>query len=275
MNNEVKELSTYNFDTRIIAVTGSAEIANFDETLTKAKLIRDALSTVVVTPDTVRANKKLLAKLNKAFNTIDTERKRVKREFVEPFKRVDDEVKELKGIVDEATGYVRSQIRELEEIERDEKEKEIKAIWDKRVDRLDIKPFLFFEHFLTPKHLNKTTSMSKVEKEMADYISQEQENYTALRTFCETNEYDFAHALTLYYKTPDIASVINTLDQEEYDRQTAERVIEVIMENDPEPQEETINQNLVRIYVQEQDLEKVIELLIENGIPLWTESDAN
>ena len=194
------ELTNYNFNTTVITKKGTVEIVGYEETLKYAEEIRKALLTVVVTEDTIQANKKLLAKLNKAFNEIDSSRKAAKREYLEPFTRIDEQCKELKKVVDEAVTAVRSQIRELEEIQREEKEQEIKEIWDKRVERLDYKPILKFENFLEPRFLNKSISMNKVEEEMTAYLSRAQDDIKALEIFTSTNDYDFNRALRLYEK---------------------------------------------------------------------------
>lgn len=150
-------------------------IVRFDEfELYKQKATQVAahIRSFTLTEDNVPEVKEELANARKLVNALDSKRKEIKNEILKPYKVLEDQVKELTGIIDEADSWLRGQLREMEEAERDAKQEKIQEIWDKRVRQYSFPRYIenAFETFLEPKHLNKSTSMKSVETEMVDFM---------------------------------------------------------------------------------------------------------
>ena len=80
---------------------------------------------LVFTEETIADGKKDRADLNKLRGAIDNERKRIKKMCMEPYDKFEKEVKEVLGLVDEQINAIDVQIKEVEQIKREEKRKTV------------------------------------------------------------------------------------------------------------------------------------------------------
>ena len=141
-----------------------------EELKTQAQEILDHLSKIEVTPENVADNKKLISTVNKAIKGLEDRRISIKKEMLEPYNEFEKQVKEIVGIVKEADSLVRTQIHELEEAEREDKQHKIYQIFNKRIKAYDFGDAFTFEDFFQPMYLNKSVSMIKVEQEMVNWL---------------------------------------------------------------------------------------------------------
>lgn len=132
--------------------------------------IRDYLSNVEVTEESLGNAKKLVATIRKEVEGLNRQRIDTKKIYLQPFELIEVQIKEISDIATEAENSIRSQTRRLEELERERKEEQIREIFEKRTKRLKHKDFIRFEDFIKPQHLNKSTSISKVENEMVQWL---------------------------------------------------------------------------------------------------------
>lgn len=268
------------FDSTILMKVGNVELTGFEDTIKKANLIRDKLKTVVVTEDTLQANKKMLAKLNKAFREIDDQRKEYKKKYLEPFSVIEEQCKELKAIVQESESYVREQIREFEEHERDLKLDEIKKLWEKRTARLEYKSIIRFEDFIEDSYLNKSFSMKKVEQEIVSFIQKFEEDIEALKTLCETNEYPLEEALVIYRNEKNVSLTILDLDKRRKDLEEAKKELETVEPDTPdipgiindvaEVIDDVDDDEFIQVYVRSVDYDDLLRIASSYDIPIYT-----
>lgn len=128
------------------------------------------LKDVEVTEETISSNKKLVANIRKACNQLDRYRIDVKKELLEPYNELEKKIKELNKKVSSAEETIRVQLRDFEELRREQKEREIEEIFHKRVVHYPYNLYLDFDKFIKPQHLNKSTPMSTVEHEMVEWL---------------------------------------------------------------------------------------------------------
>lgn len=162
-------------DNAIVLYNGTSAITfkNYDEILNQARQLAEHVSSVVVTEETVKATKKLLAEVNKRITELEDERKLIKKAILSPYDEFEEKVKSITSVVKEAERIVREQVKELEEQERSVKQEEIVTIFGKRMKREPLLNGLFTAlDFIKPQHLNKSTSITKVEAEMVEWIGQ-------------------------------------------------------------------------------------------------------
>lgn len=157
------------FAVKTIKVKQGMVIYDLTQTKQQALQLQELLETIEVDDETVKSAKKLLANINKRVKALEDRRKEIKRELLEPYYEFETEVKEIVGIVNEANDLVKSQVHDLESKERDQKEKVIRDIWDQRIMQYPF-DFVRFDDFIRPQHLNKTTSMKKIEDEMVEFL---------------------------------------------------------------------------------------------------------
>lgn len=145
----------------------------YEEYKEKAEAIADYIRTMTVDEDNVKDTKETLAKARKLTDRLNRLRIDMRKELLQNYTVFESQVKEIICIVDEADAELRSKVREMEEDERNKKKAEIYDIWVKRVEQYDLIEATMpdaFDRWISPKHLNKTTSMKAVEKDMTDWI---------------------------------------------------------------------------------------------------------
>lgn len=119
---------------------------------------------LVFTEETIADGKKDRADLNKLRGAIDNERKRIKKMCMEPYDKFEKEVKEVLGLVDEQINAIDVQIKEVEQIKREEKRKTVQELFES----IGFQKFVTLEMIWDEKWLNASVSLSKVENALLD-----------------------------------------------------------------------------------------------------------
>ena len=204
------ELQSINIPDSSIKFTVSEIKYDFTHLKEKALHIQEDLKTVVVTEDTVKSNKKLVAELNKISARLEDERKLVKNKLLEPYTKLEIDVKEIVNIIKETDNSIRSQIRELEEIERESKKESILEIYNKRAELYNLSDFTDFEDIITTSHLNKTTTMKSIEQDIVDYFERVKNDINTINVLDNKSI-----VLEYYLDTKDLTTSIQLAKQRE------------------------------------------------------------
>ncbi|WP_036096092.1 DUF1351 domain-containing protein [Listeria floridensis] len=183
-----------------IVKRGSIQFNGFDEIKNSAMILASHIDNVKVTEENVKDSKRLLAAVNNEVKKLESQRIQIKNEMLIPYQTFESQVKEIVNIVKSADEKVRMQVRELEEAERDEKKISVKAIFDKRIQMYDFKNLFTFDDFLKPKYLNKTMSLTKVEAAMVKWLTQVEEDLSAIELMDHSDE-----VLAEYQATQNLA----------------------------------------------------------------------
>lgn len=170
--------------------------------------IADYVRSIEVTEETIGDAKKELAIARKGVKELDRRRIDIKKEIQLGYAEFEAQLKEITSIIDEADKELGAKVRVLDEAERDRKQEAIKEVWDKRIQQYAIADLdqNAFNHWLTPQHLNKSTSMKSVESDMVDWLEQRESDVALLKTM--DDEY-----LVEYLGTYDITSAIAAVNQ--------------------------------------------------------------
>lgn len=218
----------------------------------KATEIAAHIRSFTLTEDNVPEVKEELANARRLVNALDTRRKEIKNELLAPYKVLEVQVKELTGIIDEADNWLRSQVRELEEAEREGKQVKIKEIWDKRIGQYSFPKYITdsFERFLEPRHLNKSTSMKSVENDMVGFMEGLEHDIEVILGMPEAED-----VMVEYVGTLNITDAISNVQK---NHEVKER-----MYDSDVPRQTFIIEGQVNI-------EFTKRLLTENGIPFKT-----
>lgn len=155
---------------------------------------------LVFTEETIADSKKDRADLNKLRGAIDNERKRIKKMCMEPYDKFEKEVKEVLGLVDEQINAIDVQIKEVEQIKREEKRKTVQELFES----IGFQKFVTLEMIWDEKWLNASVSLSKVENQMKETMYRIGED---VGTIIRLPEFSF-EAMEVYKKTLDLTQAI-------------------------------------------------------------------
>ena len=193
----------------------------------QAAMMADYINGIELTEDNVQDVKKDLASVRKVTDELSRRRIAIKNTILEDFNVFESEVKELSAIISDAENNLRAKLKELEEQERKNKEAAILETWNKRASLYQICSLLpdAFHTWLTPQHLNKSTSMKKIESDMTEWLEKTEKEITTLRSM--DNEY-----LVEYLSTLDMSEAIDAVNRRN-------EIREVVSEPEPEETEPT------------------------------------
>lgn len=155
---------------------------------------------LVFTEETIADGKKDRADLNKLRGAIDNERKRIKKMCMEPYNKFEKEVKEVLGLVDEQISAIDVQIKEVEQIKREEKRKTVQELFES----IGFQKFVTLEMIWDEKWLNASVSLSKVENQMKETMYRIGED---VGTISGLPEFSF-EAMEVYKKTLNLSQAI-------------------------------------------------------------------
>ena len=174
---------------------------NYEELKTAVQAKADEYASVVYTEDKVKDAKKDRAELNKLKDALNGERIRLQMEYMKPFEDYKSKTDELIGILNQPIGLIDKQIKEFDEQQKKEKQKEIELHF-----RTMEKPgFLQLESLWNPKWLNKTYEIGKIRSELQEQIEKIQSD---LATLAELPEFGF-EATEEYKRSLDMTKALN------------------------------------------------------------------
>lgn len=191
---------TKHHEFNITTTQGSVVFEEYDELLSQAQNLAEHVKDVEVNETNIKEAKDLMAQMNKRVKEIEDARKDVKKTILQPYTNFESQVKTIKQIIDEAVNHVRKQERELVEKEREDKKKAIAQIFDKRIQHYDFEKLLGFADFIKPQHLNKSYSMTKVEKDLVDWLEKNKRNIDIIR-----QSDDYEDLIIAYQDTQDLS----------------------------------------------------------------------
>lgn len=150
---------------------------NYEEISNNLDIVLKKYEGIVVTEDTVKDGKKVIADLRKGKKSLDEFRKKTKKELTAPVKEFEDKCKELSKKFDEVIDPIVEQAEQFEEKRKFEKKIEVEKVIDEvcKLKGLDELP-------LEDSYLNKSTSLKSIKTELikvADNILLQQATFKA------------------------------------------------------------------------------------------------
>lgn len=241
---------------QIIVTQGAIEGFNYEELKEEAERLAIRIANVEVSEENIKQSKKLLAGINKKIKELESMRIQIKKKMMEPYSQFEAEVRDIVQIVKEADEIVRDQVRDLEEMDRIHKENLIEGIFRKRIRHYSFRDLFHFTDFLKPKHLNKTTTLDQVEKEMVDFLEKITKDLKVIESMPDSKS-----ILSAYIDSKDLASAIYLVNQEK------ERIAQIEASKALKTNKSAKISFLVSIAVKTQKDLKFLELLLnENDI---------
>lgn len=152
------------------------------------------------TAETIQDAKKDRAKLNKLRTAFEDERKKVKKQCMEPYEKFERQVKELTALIDEPIRLIDSQIKEAEEFRKTQKRKDIETMFSE----IGFQPFVSLEKIWDEKWLNASVSMNRIEEQMKTRMYQIGNDVATINNL---PEFSF-EAMEVYKKSLDLTMAI-------------------------------------------------------------------
>lgn len=191
------------FELKVQATQAQPVVFNYDELKTGLTTALADYKGRIYTEDTVGEAKKDKAKLNNLKKALSDERISRKKDFMKPFETFEAQVKDLCGMIDEATSGIDSQLEIYEQNRITEKREAIKSMFAEIASGYDIN-FITLEKVYNPKWENKTTT----DKTIATEITEAFEKATRdLEIISKMPRYAF-EATEVYKSTFDISKAI-------------------------------------------------------------------
>lgn len=146
--------------------------------------------------DQIKDAKADRAALNKLIKAMSDERIRIKKDCLKPYDEFERKIRELTDIVNEPVQLIDKQIKEYEQTLKEEKRKEIEALFE----TIGFQAFVKLEMIWDEKWLNASVSMKSIEEKMRDRMYQIS---TDMLTLNRLSEYAF-EAVAVYKETLDM-----------------------------------------------------------------------
>jgi len=141
---------------------------NFEEIKSELEEKLVKYKNLVVTEDGIKSAKADKAKLNKLAAAIEDKRKEIKSVCLAPYNTFEFQCKELVSLIKAPVIAIDAQVKEFEDIKKQEKYNELKAYFDENVKELS--GIVDFEKILNPKWANVTLKTDTLKNEIGDTI---------------------------------------------------------------------------------------------------------
>lgn len=152
------------------------------------------------TDDQIKDAKADRATLNKLKKTLNDERIRREKEYMQPFNEFKAQVNEIIGIIDKPIAVIDKQVKEFEDQKKAKKQKDIEELFA----GMGFQSFVTLEKIWDPKWLNASTSMKSIEEQMRSRMYQIGDDVLTLHNL---PEFGF-EATEVYKQTLDINKAI-------------------------------------------------------------------
>ena len=154
-----------NLEVKIKAPQTQPVVWNFEELHTALEMKLADYKDRVYDETMIAEAKSDTANLNKLKKALSDERISRKKDFMKPFETFEEQVKELCGMIDEATSGIKAQLDEYEQKRIEEKRTAIRELFSEIASEYDI-DFITLEKIYNPKWENKSVTDKAIATEI-------------------------------------------------------------------------------------------------------------
>ena len=216
------------------------------------------------TAETIQDAKKDRAKLNKLRTAFEDERKKVKKQCMEPYEKFEQQVGELIALIDEPIQLIDRQIKEVEQNRKEEKRQRIESMFA----GIGFQTFVTLDKIWDDKWLNASVPLGKIEEQMRSLMYQIGNEVLTIQNL---PEFSF-EAMEVYKKSLNLTMAIQegqrlseiqkrkVAYEEEQRRKAAEEAERKKQEESAKLQQAPAPENPVHSAEKKQDVEKSEEM---------------
>ncbi len=239
---------------------GIAELDNFDEIKTYLDQRLDVYRNLVYSEDSLKTAKADKAQLNKLKKALDTRRKEIKAIYMEPYLRIEAQIKELTAMIDEPLAAIDGFVKGMEAEEKRQKRELIRAwYWKEAASLGDLREKVFdAPGFVETKWLNKTCKAAEWQKAVREKIAQAAAD---IQTIQATAGAHTTAVLTKYLDGMDLAAATAFKRDLEATAEVAETEVTTV-----EDEDRTVGYKVLKISGTQRQMEQLLEQLELMGI---------
>lgn len=215
---------------------------NYDELKAELSQKLEDYKGLVYTEEQIKEAKADRAKLNALATAIDSKRKEIKKQCLQPYEAFEAQIKDLLALIKEPVSLIDTQIKDFEEEKKKKKLEEVKELFEKlKTEAGEELEFISFEQVFEDKFLNASTSLKQVETVINNIFNSVKCN---LKTIAELKDYTF-EATEVYKESLNLNTALEKAkymvdmaerkkaEEEKREQEKSEEVKEVA----PDPQE--------------------------------------
>ncbi len=194
----------------------------------------------VVTEDTIKDNKQFLAYIRKEKQSLDNERKSIKKAWMVPYEDFEKRVKNIISLYDEPVDAINMQLEEYDRKHREEKRVEIENIYN--AVKGDMEEWLPFDRIYNPKWENATYSNKKIRSDMEALFGSIKVSVSTIKS--ASSEFE-EEGLAVLKKTGDLQAAFEEMN-------TRKRIKEEIVAKEERKRQEEGQKNKEQEIVEKQ-----------------------
>lgn len=199
-------------------------------------------ASMVVTPEAIGDAKKTRASIRRVKDSIESQRKAIKKLWNKPYEEYEAKCKELTGIVDNAVTNIDGQIKEMENAEKMAKRERLEALFSEQ--SADVAEYIRFEDIFDSKWLNATFAETDAANAIVAKIEETRDGLDAIRGM--GSPYETA-MLSEFAKSHNLAKAmaegkrLEAIQKAEEERRAKEEAAKVQTPYEPETPTESVN----------------------------------
>lgn len=184
-------------------VKQTAGVISADFAMLKSKLSEkmEEYKTKEFTEECKKEAKDDVAYLRKFKKSVSERNSEVRKAYMQPYDQFNDGVKELIAIIDEPIGYIDGQVKAFEEKRVQEKQADIKAIYEEIVPE-ELEDYLPLDSIYGSKWNNAVTKMKSIRQEIVDLVQKTKIDIDSINSM---NSEKSSEALNIYMNNRDLA----------------------------------------------------------------------
>lgn len=161
----------------------------------------------VVTEDTIKDSKQLLADIRKEKQGLDDERKSIKKAWMVPYDTFEKRVKKIINLYDEPVDIINSQLEGYDRQRREEKRIEIENIYN--IVKGDMGEWLPLKRIYNPRWENATYSSKRIREDMEALFGQMEISVSTIKSVSSEFEEE---GLAVLKETGDLQAAFGEMD---------------------------------------------------------------
>lgn len=196
------------------------EVIEFNHEELKKFLIEktSTYNSLVVTEDSIKSAKEDKAKLNKFRTAIEDERKRIKKQCLQPYEEFERKCKEIVALIDKPILSINTQIKAFDDIEKESKYKSLQQYFADNAKELS--EVITLEQIINPKWANKGEKLLDLTQQIYDRLDKIRQDLKVIGDLKSPYELQMKD---IYLKTFDVSKALAEQSRlEEQDRKLAE-----------------------------------------------------
>lgn len=198
---------------------------NFEELKKELEIQLEKYQNLVFTKDMLKDAKKTRTDLNNLITSIENERKRIKKEWNQPYVEFENKIKELVALIEQPKLAIDTQIKTHEDKKKQEKKKELENYFNK----INESTYLKFEMIFDEKWLNDTTDVKKIKESISSRVGSFATGVAAIE---RQDEKYRVQMLDVYIKTMELSQALLEKDRlEKLEFESTKRMIAEDIQN--------------------------------------------